>query len=242
MKSLVLALVVAVAVVAADHHEDHHEHQPKTAEFEKIDSHLDELTARLENLKGKIHARTDPARVRKAHSLEERVINIEGNGCARKEFQCGSSDPQCVGRLLVCDGIKDCRNGHDEELCELPTKAGDYFEGHVITDTCTKRRPDVISFEVKTIRHDEYFRSVAFMRVTIDIEFSHGGRHGKVSLPTVGYYSFGARKLIITPPEEDRLGLTCAFDGYDLNHCKGEIKHEASLETCATILFSKKHH
>jgi len=235
MKILVFA-IVAVALAAADHHE-----HDRSAEFEKIDSHIDKLTGRLEALKAKVNARLDPARIRKAHSLEERVVHIEGSGCGRKEFQCGRDDPQCIGRLLVCDGVKDCRNGHDEETCELPTKLGDEFEGHVLTDTCTKRRPQMMNFKIKSVRRDSYFRSVAFVRVVIDIEYSDRLRSGHVSLPSVGYYAFGARKLVIVPPEDDRLGLTCSFDGYNLDECHGEIKHEASLEVCATIHFVKKH-
>lgn len=238
MKRLVLAVVALLVAVAVAEDHDH------SADFEKLDERIDDLTARLHGLNDKIDERVDPARIKRAHSLEERVIRLEGNGCAKKEFQCGKDDPQCIGRLLVCDGVKDCRNGHDEESCELPTKVGDYFEGHVITDTCTKRRPDVISFAVKTVRRDTYFNTVAFLRLTIDIEFADGQRKGKVSLPTVGFYHFGAKKLIIQPPEADRLGLSCEFDGYNLDKCKGEIKHEASLEVCATLLFTrqKDHH
>lgn len=227
-----IALLVAAAVcVASDDH---------AAEFEKLDDRVDHLTARLHGLVAKIEARVDPARVKKAHSLEERVVRLEGNGCKPKQFQCGTDNPQCIGRLLVCDGIKDCRNGHDEENCDLPTKVDDYFEGHVITDTCTKRRPDVISFEITAVRRDTYFNAVAFVRANIIIAHDDGQRQGDVALPTVGYYSFGLKKLILTPPESDRLGLTCEFDGYNLDRCKGEIKHEASLEVCATLLFTRK--
>lgn len=228
---LLVVVAVLVAVATADDH---------SADFEKIDERLDHLTYRLHNLVNKIDQRVDPERVRRAHSLEQRVVRIEGNGCGRKEFQCGSDNPQCVGALLVCDGIKDCRNGHDEENCELPTNAGSYFEGHVITDTCTKRRPDVISFEITSVRRDNYFTSVAFVRANIHISYEDNQRSGVVVLPTTGFYNFGLQKLVLTPPEADRLALTCDFDGYNLKRCNGEIKHEASLETCATILFTRR--
>ena len=45
------------------------------------------------------------------------VLVGAGNKCGKREFQCGSGDPQCVSALFVCDGVKDCRNGHDEENC-----------------------------------------------------------------------------------------------------------------------------
>lgn len=67
-----IALLVAAAVcVASDDH---------SAEFEKLDDQVDRLTARLHGLVAKIDARVDPARVKKAHSLEERVVRLEGRG------------------------------------------------------------------------------------------------------------------------------------------------------------------
>lgn len=234
MKRLLVAAAVAVALlvaVAAD--EDH------SADFEKLDDRIDGLTSRIHDLVAKIDRRVDPARIRKAHSLEERVVRLEGNGCGRREFQCGTDNPQCVGNLLVCDGVKDCRNGHDEENCELPTNVGAFFEGHMISDTCTKRKPDIISFEIKSVRRDTYFTNTAFVRANIIIKYADKLRSGEVVLPTVGYYNFGASKLILTPPEEDRLGLSCDFDGYNLDRCEGEIKHEASLEVCAKLLFTR---
>jgi hypothetical protein len=48
-------------------------------------------------------------------------------------------------------------------IADLHFNVGDVFDGHVITDTCTKRQPDVISFEIKSIRRDTYFSTVAFV-------------------------------------------------------------------------------
>jgi len=229
MMRLLVVVAFMVTVVVAE--------EDFSADFEKIDSRLDQLTARIYGLINKIEDRVDPERIKRAHSLEQRVVRIEGNSCAKREFQCGSDNPQCIGALLVCDGVKDCRNGHDEENCELPTGAGSSFEGHVISDSCTKRRPDVISFDITSVRRQNYFNSVAFVSANIRISYDGNLRSGVVVLPTTGYFNFGTQKLVLNPPESDRLMLTCAFDGYNLDRCDGEIKHEASLETCATILF-----
>jgi hypothetical protein len=231
-----MAVALFVAATGADEAQDH------SADFEKLDDRLDHLTARIHDLVAKIDARVDPERIKRAHSLEQRVIRLEGDGCGKREFQCGSDDPQCIGSLLVCDGVKDCRNGHDEENCELPTTAGSYFEGHVISDTCTKRRPDIISVEITSVRRDSYFSTVAYVRATIHITYADAQREGEVSLPTVGYFTFGSHKLVLAPPEDDRLGLVCEFDGYNADKCDGKIVHEGSLETCATILFTRKKH
>lgn len=226
---LLVVVALLVAVATADEND-----------FEKIDDRLDHLSYRLHSLVHKIEQRVDPARISRARSLEQRVVNIEGNGCSSREYQCGSDNPQCIGYLLVCDGVKDCRNGQDEANCELPTGAGSRFEGHVITDTCTKRRPDIIAFDITSVRRDNYFNSVAFVRANIEIAYEDKLRSGVVVLPTTGYFNFGLQKLVLTPPEADRLALTCDFDGYNVNRCNGEIKHEASLETCATILFIRQ--
>lgn len=229
---LVAALAVALFVVAsADEH---------TADFEKLDNRLDHLTHRIHELVNKIDQRVDPARIKRAHSLEQRVIRLEGNGCADREYQCGSDNPQCIGALLVCDGVKDCRNGADEENCDSPATVGSYFEGHVITDTCTKRQPDIISIEITAVRRDNYFTTVAYVRALIHITYNGPQQSGTVALPTVGYYSYGTHKLVLTPPEADRLGLICEFDGFNIDKCDGKIVHEGSLDTCATLLFTRK--
>ena len=50
-------------------------------------------------------------------------------------------------------------------FAELPTGVGAFFEGHVISDTCTKRKPDIISFEIKQVRRDSYFTNTAFVSI-----------------------------------------------------------------------------
>ena len=39
--------------------------------------------------------------------------------CQIEELQCGSGKPVCVPSYAVCDGIRDCVNGTDEDsnLC-----------------------------------------------------------------------------------------------------------------------------
>ena len=57
------------------------------------------------------------------HLLNPSVIIVAvaliGNGCLREDgFRCGTS-AQCVSRLHVCDGWRDCMNGEDEvaDMC-----------------------------------------------------------------------------------------------------------------------------
>jgi hypothetical protein len=216
---------------------DDHDH---TADFEKLDDRLDKLTSRLVGLEERIHARVDPARIIRARGLKARVDKIQGTGCGKRGFQCGGTDPQCVGVLLVCDGIKDCRNGADEEHCELPFKAGDHFVGHMIFDRCTKRQPDGIDFEITSVRKSSTFNSVIKLTANIIIEYEDDNIDGHVAIPTIGYFTFGLSKIVFNPPESDRLYIICDFDGANFDRCVGHIKRE-SEEECGKLIFTRKH-
>ena len=50
---------------------------------------------------------------------------------------------------------------------ELPTKKGDYFEGHVVWDTCTVRKPDVIGIEIMHVKENDYFTPVAEVYIVL---------------------------------------------------------------------------
>ncbi len=43
------------------------------------------------------------------------IIVYAGNGCDRRQFQCGGDQKKCISDLLVCDGSNDCANGYDED-------------------------------------------------------------------------------------------------------------------------------
>ena len=73
------------------------------------------------------------------------------------------------------------------------------------------------------------------------VEYETDLYDGQDSLITVGTYHFGKHILALDPPEEDRLGLYCAFDGFNMDRCEGYIAHEASTEICAEIVFVRKH-
>jgi hypothetical protein len=242
--SVLLLAVVAIAVADDKPHIEHHA-APAAApdhrsDFEKIDTRLDSLTTRIGKLIENIDSRVDPARIKRAGSLKVRVQRLEGFHCGKREYQCGGDDPECVSNLFICDGHKDCRNGHDEELCDLPTKAGDHFEGVVLWDKCTKRQPEKMGFEIKSVKVFPDFPGIPRLQgnVLIDYEGSDG-RHGNVALPSSGYYKFSRHRLVLLAPETDGLGLACQFDGYNTDKCDGEILHEVTGEVCAKIAFQR---
>ena len=73
------------------------------------------------------------------------------------------------------------------------------------------------------------------------LEYENGLIGGHDSLPTVGYYHFGRHVVALQPPEADRLGLYCVFDGFNHDRCDGYIAHEASMDICAEITFVRQH-
>lgn len=229
-----IAVVLLFAAAAVFASEDH------TGDFDKIDDRLDQLAARFVKLEERIATRVDPARVVRAKSVVAKVVKIEGTGCDSTDFQCGGSDPQCVGNLLVCDGIKDCRNGADETECKVPFKAGDVFEGHVIYDRCTQRQPETFNFEISAVQTTANFGAFARVRGNLLLEYDDQTTEGTAALPSVGQYSFATHKLVFRPQEADRLGLSCAFDGANNERCVGYIKRDSG-EKCAKIIFTKKH-
>lgn len=227
---IAVVLLFAAAVFATEDH---------TSDFDKIDDRLDRVTSRIVKLEERIAARVDPARVVRAKSTIARVVKIEGNGCGSNDFQCGGNDPQCVGNLLVCDGVKDCRNGADEAQCKVPFQAGDVFEGHVIFDRCTQRQPDTFNFEISAVQTSANFGAFAKVRGNLLMEYDDDITEGQASLPSFGQYSFATNKLVFRPQEADRLGLSCEFDGANTQRCVGAIKRDSG-EKCAKIIFTKK--
>jgi len=206
-------------------------------EYDELDTRLNKITSRLQEIEDDLDDRLDPAKITKAHSLEHRVTELEEDHCDSDHYYCGREDPECVSRLHVCDGVNDCRSGDDEKHCELPLKVGDEFVGHVVFDNCTQRRPETVAFTITAIKTDAAFPGFPKVRATISIESETDDHEAEVALPTTGYYRFNSQNLILLPPEDDRLGLICDFDGHNKDRCVGNIGPETSLEACAQFIF-----
>jgi hypothetical protein len=239
-----------------EHHKEHHgahhypSHHRDTHHAKKDDDHEEEyqeLTKRLNALTSRLHAideeldkRLDPEMRIKARSLLHRVETLEEDNCDKDHYDCGGFEPECVSKLMVCDGAKDCRNGGDEAHCELPTKQGDTFIGHVVFDHCSQRKPENMSFTITAVKTAAFFTAFPAVRALIEIEHEDDETEGAVALPTVGYYRFATQNLILLPPEDDRLGMICDFDGHNPDRCVGNIVRETSLKPCAQFIFNRK--
>nr|4U8U_O Chain O, Linker L3 [Glossoscolex paulistus]4U8U_d Chain d, Linker L3 [Glossoscolex paulistus]4U8U_s Chain s, Linker L3 [Glossoscolex paulistus] len=218
---------------------DHHEHS-HDEEIDKLNEDALKLTHEIIELQEKLDRRSDAKRIQRAGSLKARVEALEDPSCPDHEHQCGGDDPQCVSDLLVCDGIKDCRNGDDESHCHNPFHAGDDFVGDVVFDHCTKRRPENITLSVESISVAAFFPGFPKLHVHVNIHKETDEDEVEVSLPSDAIYSFAEDKLIVYPSEDDGLGLVGQFDGYNFDRFVGDIIHEASKEHCARFIFHRK--
>jgi len=215
--------------------EDLHEEQ-----YDQLEKRLDQLTARLHNLDEELDDRLDPEKKEHALSFEHELQTLEASECEdENHVRCGD-ETECVFRLFVCDGHEDCRNGADEENCDLPVSVGDRFTGHVVFDRCTQRHPDTITFEITAVKVNEAFPVFPYIRSTLFISVEDDEIEQDVALPTTGYYRYNSHRLVFLPPEDDRLGLVCEFDGHDYDKCVGNIVRESTLDPCAQFIFFRE--
>jgi hypothetical protein len=209
-------------------------------QYDQLEKRLDTLTARLHEMDEELDDRLDPEKKENALSFDHRVKQLEGSECDEEHHVSCGDDSECVFRLFVCDGHEDCRNGADEENCDLPTNVGDSFVGHVVFDECTQRHPDTITFKITAVKVAEAFPAFPWIRATLFISVEDDEEEHDAALQTTGYYRYSSHRLVLLPPEDDRLGLVCEFDGYDYDKCVGNIVRESSLEPCAQFIFFRE--
>ena len=265
MKILVLLLVVAAIaapVINARHHGDHgkngkHGRYGKhddnghkkhddddddhyQEDYEALQKRLDLVTSRLHTIDDELDERFDEDLREKAIALEYRVSVLEEATCDDDHYDCGPTDHECVSRLFVCDGQKDCRNGADEELCTLPTKKGDYFEGLQVYENCSESLPETFDFTISAVKVHSAFPAFPRIKAVLHFAESTDDDDHEIAYPTDGYYRFATHKLVLRPPIGRGVGLVCDFDGHNEDRCVGDILSEGSLKACARYIFHRK--
>jgi hypothetical protein len=243
-----------------DHHDDHkdghkdgdddepvdskpilEEDKEHSSEYDELDARLNKLTHRLNQIDEDLDVRLDPSNHIKGRVIEHRVELLEVDVCADRDlYYCGRADPQCVSRLFVCDGIQDCRDGEDEHHCDLPTKAGDKFVGHVVWDNCTNSAPETISFTVTGVKTNPAFPGFPQIRLTFEVEYEDDEHEVEYAHPEEAYYRFATQNLLALGGGEMGLGLICDFDGHDPDRCAGRTVRVANLEQCAEFIFFRE--
>jgi len=236
-----LCLSLLVVGLSAEHHGDHMK-DPKDAL--RLASRLDDITHRIQEIEKKVDFRlNDDVRI-KARSLNARLTQLEEDHCDEHHFDCGGQDNECVSRLMVCDGHRDCRNGADEKTCDDPIKAGDVFYGYKVYDHCGTVDPegDQITVQIRDVKHYPAYTTAYGVRAQIKASFTDGKETSSYGWPTRGYYSHSKRALILVPPPGQSRGMKCTFDGSNFNRCRGETTAVASKEVCAEYVYFRKGH
>lgn len=202
---------------------------------------MDRLSYRIDRLGGKLDERLhDPEQDEQFQRLSYRVSRFEDSRCGHSQFKCGSSDNQCVSKLMLCDGIKDCRSGEDEANCDLPFKVKDEFYGVEIFDNCVLRRPGAMTVIIKDIQQPPFYPGHPRITAMVVINYQDEVIRGSVALPSEAYYFFSDRRLEISPPLPNVRRLDCHFDRTSDDVFIGDVMTMSHLTACARFRFHRK--
>lgn len=188
--------------------------------------------------------KVDPERF--IHEMEARVDAIEGTHCPKKEFQCGGNEQECVSDILVCDGRKDCHNGHDEDddVCDTsPVKAGNTFSGTSHWTGCRIRDDHVSRITITGTTRRKFFQNKIWVRGHLESDLEIDGHTKTSSFDAKGYYSFANRRLVLIPTDDTdhHIPVVCDFDRGDSERATCHRVLEASLHECAELHVSLEH-
>ena len=250
VSALLLGLLLGLSIVLADDHGDHgdddkkSEQEHKDEDYHKLSDRLDTITARLKHIDFHLDKRLSPKIRQKALSLEHRLEELEDDHCDKDHYDCGGQDNECISRLKVCDGHRDCRNGDDEQHCEQHIHAGDVFIGFKEYDHCGAVQPigDKIVIKIHSIKHYPAFTTAFGLRGGFTVSFTDGKETSSYSFISNGYFSHSEHALVFLPPPGEARGVKCQFDGADWNKCVGDVTYVASLEVCARYVYFRKGH
>jgi len=209
----------------------------------QLEEHIKKLHERIEEAK-----HVDPDRF--LDDLDARLSTLEGDHCDDHEFQCGSSGQECVSDLFVCDGTKDCHNGHDEDehVCSTaPVKSGNVFTGMTHWKDCILRDDHLTTLTITTTKRFKFFSSRVVVHAVASSSWKdkEGEEHTR-SVELHGGYNFANRRLGLIPkaygPDAPHLGLRCDFGHGDDERVDCVLLTQASLHECAELHLSLEHH
>jgi hypothetical protein len=207
----------------------------------QLEKHIGKLKARIEEA-----SHVDPSRF--ADELDARLSAIEGNHCEKKEFQCGSSGQECISDLFICDGHKDCHNGHDEdeEVCSTaPVKPGNVFTGLLHWKDCILREDHLTHLTITGTKRMKFFPARVGVQAVINSVYTDKeGEHSR-KFNLKGGYNFANRRLVLFPSGEEKgynLGVKCEFNHGDNERADCTLLTEASLHECAVAHLALEHH
>jgi hypothetical protein len=170
--------------------------------------------------------------------VKARLRRLGVNNCQKNEVSCGGDYPECVHNLLVCDGIKDCHNGKDEDekVCDADVvRVGSTFSGVVHWTSCVEHLDHVSMITITASHRSTYFGPKAWVRATISRVEGDFPNIEQVSYTAKGYFTFANRRLALVPDANapHRFGIICYFHFGDGDHADCKVVQEGSRNLCA---------
>jgi hypothetical protein len=205
---------------------------------------INHLTAAIQELEDKFEGRLGEGNNDHdvLQALDAKLQELTGQGCVG-QFSCGGGSDACVDLLQVCDGEKDCSNGHDEDdsTCSNPAPAGTRFVGYPVRDACTTRQPYELSVIITDTEQPSWFSNRVLVEASIVTRSKGKFSEEVANLPANGYYSFGSRMMLLFPPENDRLGIRFEFNTGDPNVVNAYVRREYTdlPEDCALFVLRR---
>lgn len=199
--------------------------------------HVDDIEKQVAKLEAEFEQLSPPPEQEDIARAKARVAKLEGNTCPDKEVSCRGDWPECVHHLLVCDGVKDCHNGNDEneKLCDGSiVRVGSSFRGVAHWHHCTVAEDHYYTVTITATRRSPFFTNRTFLRATVTREYEDDA---PVSYTGRGYYVYAARKLVIAADENahTNTALICTFNFGDADHAECKIVSANSLDECGLV-------
>lgn len=207
-----------------------------------LEKHIEKLKSRIEEAE-----KADPETF--LNDLDYRLTQLEGTHCESNEFQCGDNGQECISDLFVCDGHKDCHNGHDEDkdVCDASAvKAGRTFSGTTHWKACFNWPDHTSHLTIVGTRRAHFFSSRIGVQAIITAEWKDKkGETQQKHFEMYGGYNFANRKLYLIPMHQygqANLAYSCVFDHGDNERLDCTIQTEASENQCAETHLALQHH
>jgi hypothetical protein len=200
--------------------------------------HIDELEEEVDKLEKAFDKLTPDTNERETSRVRARVRRLEGDSCGKNEVSCGGDYPECVHNLLVCDGIKDCHNGRDEDekICNAAVvHPGSTFSGITHWTSCTELNDHPTLITITDSDKSAFFGPRVFVRATVTNEI---GQNQEVSTYNAkGYFSFAKRRLSLVPDANapNNYGIICLFYFGDNDHADCRFVLEGTEGQCAKL-------
>lgn len=229
---VILGAVDAFDKVKAKERVTEYRIQSQNLHAENVEKRLDQLEKEFDALSA------PPSQVDITHT-KFRVKKLEGSTCPKGEVSCGGDMPECVNNLFVCDGIKDCENGKDEDakVCDgNVVRVGSTFRGFAHWTSCVQRPDHYWSVTITATKRSPIFTSRTFVRAVVMREAD--GSNENISYNARGYFVYGTRQLVVALDQGQNVpvfGVVCTFNTGDNDNADCEIKMVASLNQCGRV-------